>query len=568
MKLSDKEINDMKKILFSVLACLLPVAGVLGQKLPSGVKNASSAVCKIMTYDAGGKLKNSGNGVFVSNNGVCVTDYKSLVGADSLVVITKDGKKLQLKYVNGVDDIYDIARLTVAMKKSSFLQLSETPVAVDTPVYVVMYSSSRNPTVVKGKVTEISSAKDGDKYYTLDLKLPESAVSCPVVGEDGKLIGIAQKSAEDGKAYACGVRMTANMAFDAFMFSNHVASSFNLIKKLPATENDAQVALMMGIPNMKETDYLKYLNQFMELYPDSPYSYESFARYYAVKDRELADEYINEACKKYKNEDEQHYAKAKFIYTNLENMKGIKGYETSDAYNEIADAISINPLPLYYQLKGELEYSENRFCEAKETFGHVMNSNLCTYPVIADYIELNRKCGADYEEQIMLVDSLLEVKKDILGNDTLSLIYTKAVYLDGVGKYAESLRFLNIFSAGYNEKMSHEFFYYREQVAMRGKRYQQAMNDILKARELAPDNIVYMVEHAGLCIIAGKYEEALVLLGQCLAKEPDNVDINRLTGLALLQVGRKEEACKHLKKASDAGDETAARLLEMYCTEN
>ena len=126
---------------------------------------------------------------------------------------------------------------------------------------------------------------------------------------------------------------------------------------------------MMGISNMPESDYLKYLNQFMEMYPDSPYSYESLAKYYATRNKDLADENIKEACQKYQKEDEQHYAMAKFIYTNLENMKGTKGYEIADAYREIDDAISINPLPLYYQLKGELEYSENKFSEAKESFG-------------------------------------------------------------------------------------------------------------------------------------------------------------------------------------------------------
>lgn len=558
----------MRKIIIPVLFSLLSAVSVMGQKLPSGVKNASSAVCKIMTYDASGKLKASANGVFVSNSGACVTDYKTLAEADSVVVMAKDGKKYQLKYVNGVDDIYDIARLTAVMKKSSFLHLSDIPAQVGASVYVVMYSNSRTPSVVKGSVSEVSQAKDGDKYYTLDINLPESAVSCPVVGEDGRLLGIAQKSREEGKAYACGVKMTENMAFDAFMFSNSAASSVKLIKKLPSTENDAQVALMMGASGLSEKDYLKYLYQFMELYPDSPYSYESLASYYASNDAERAAGYIDEACKRYAKEDEQHYAMSKFIYVNADSMKDVKGYGLSDAYSEISKAIAVNPLPLYYQLKAEMEVSENRFCEAKETLGHVINSNMCTYPVIADYIEFNGKCGADDETQIMLIDSLLETKKDVLGRDSLNLIYTKAVYLDSTGKYAEALRLLNVFSAGYNEKMSHEFFYYREQIAMRGKRYQQAMNDILKARELAPENLLYMVEHAGLCIIAGKYDEALVLLGHCLAKEPDNVDINRLTGLAMLQVGRKEEACKHLKKASDAGDTAAKRILEMYCTEN
>lgn len=558
----------MRKMIFLSLLCFLSLQAALAQKLPSWSKSASNAVCKIMTYGEDGSLKDNSNGVLVSSTGDVVTDFKILSGADSVVVMTKDGKKYQVKCVTGFDDIYDISRINVGIRKPSYIAPSQTGVEKGSEVYVVMYSNSKSPSVAKGTVREVSSARDGDRYYTLDISLPESARSCPVLSPEGVLIGIVQLSGTDGEAYACGARMTESMSFDAFMFTNQITSSVKLMKRLPLLENDAQVAIMMGMASMKEEEYLKYMDMYRSMFPDSPYSYESLAKYYSDKNPELAIENIEEAGKLYENEDEQHYAIAKFIYTNNDVLKGAEGYDLSRACMEINRAININPLPLYYQLRGEIEMMGEKYDDARNSIEKVLNSNLCTYDAVADYITLNAKCGADNKSQLALIDSLMTVKKDILGADTLNLIYTKAIYLEDEGQYSEALRNLNMYSAAYNESMTAEFFYYREQIAMRGKRYQQAMNDILKARELDPDNLVYMVEHAGLCIIAGKYEEALVLLEKCLEKEPDNMDINRLTGLAMLQVGRNEEACTYLTKASSAGDSTAQRLLEMYCNKN
>lgn len=556
----------MKRFLILVLPFLVSCVQLAAQKLPSWSKNASNSVCKVITYDSAGMLKKSGNGVFISATGECVTDFGILSDADSLIVMTRDGKKHPLLYVNGYDDIYDIAHFTVDIKKSSFLSSTLQFPEVGSEVYAILYSNSKTPSLIKGTVNEISDARDGDKYFTLSIELPESAKSCPVVNDKGQLIGIVQLSETEGEAYACGTKMTASMNFDAFMFTNKNASSIHLLKKLPPSENDAQVAIMMGASSLSDKRYVEYLNQYMASFPKSPYSYEALANYFVGTDREQAVRYIEIGSRLYSKKDEQNYSVAKFIISNNDLLNGFDGYDMEKAYSEINDAIETNPLPLYYQLKGEIEMAEQKYEMARCSMDSVLNSNMCTPQAVMDYVTINEKLGADSKSQIELIDSLLETKKNILGADTLNMIYAKALYLDDDAQYAEALRYLNIYSAAFGENMTPEFFYYREQVAMRGRRYQQAMDDIVKACKLAPDNMVYKTEHAGLCIIAGEYDKAIDILMDCLKAEPDNADINRLTGLALLQTDRKDEACAYLQKACDSGDPTAKRLVEMYCT--
>lgn len=557
--------SGMKRFLFQISILLFFCTSLSAQKLPSWAKNVANSVCKVITYDSEGVLKGNGNAVFVSSLGECVTDFGILSDADSLVVMTRDGKKHPLLYVNGYDDIYDISRFTVNIRKSSGLSLAANTPVIGSEIYVVMFSTGKTPSLVKGAVKEISDARDGDKYYTLDIKLPESAKSCPVVNHEGELVGLVQLSENNGEAYACGVKMTFSMNFDAFMFTNNGTSSIRFLKKLPDSENDAQVALMMGMANLTGRRYVEYLNQYMESFPESPYSYEALANYYAKTNPDLAIKYIGQGSSKYAGRDEQHYSIAKFIMNNSSVLDAHGKYNMDKAYSEINDAIKENPLPLYFQMKGEIEIAQQKYDMALCSMDSVLKSNMCTSQAVMDYVTLNEKLGADAGRMVELIDSLILEKKGILGNDTLNMIYAKAVYLDEDAKYAEALRCLNVYSSAYGENMTAEFFYYREQVAMRARRYQQAMNDIVKACDLAPENMVYKAEYAGLCIIAGRYDEAISILLECLATDPDNADLNRLTGLALLQTDRKDEACIYLMKASSLGDMAAKRLQEMYC---
>ena len=227
-------------------------------------------------------------------------------------------------------------------------------------------------------------------------------------------------------------------------------------------------------------------------------------------------------------------------------------------------AIAVNPLPLYYNLEAQVETALGDHGAARAAYAKVLGSNLCSVEALSGYIQSNAMLGADDREQLALVDSLRTLYSSTLGKDSVELLYTKAVYLDRIGDYNGALRCLSVYSAAYDELMTDAFFYYREQIAMKAKRYQQAMDDIKRALLIKPDDMTYLVEYAGLCIIANDYDNAISVLERCHSADKGNADINRLLGLSLLQLGRKEEGRKHLTLAVEAGDDVAARLLEQY----
>lgn len=557
----------MIRLIHITLAILLTCTSAYAQKTPSWSKKASKAVCTIITYGKDKTLKNKTQGVFIDNEGTCITDYKTLQDADSAVVMTKDGKTYPLKYVVGADDIYDVAKIKALVKKSDKVDMAQATANVGDKVYVMMFSNSKTTPFITGTITETSPAKDGEYYYNIDIQDNEAARSCPVMNENGELIGLYQKSNEKGKAYICGARIADNLKFDAFMFQNYIVNSIKLLKKLPDNENDAQIAIMMGSANMNAKEYVSYLSLYMELFPKSPYSYEQFANYYADKDINKSTDFIRGASNLYEKEDERHFCIAKYIVNHYSLLKDVKGFGLDKAYEEIQTAISENPLPLYYQIKGDIEKENKQYTAALQSYSKVLNSNLRSASTIVNYMDTKELMGASPSEQVQVLDSIYNANKDSIGQDTIPLLYTKAIYLDKNGQYNEALKCLYKYSAAYNDKMTDEFFYVREQIAIKAKRYQQAMNDIEKALAINPDNITYKIEHAGLCILDNRFEQALNILQECHRMDSENPDINRLLGLSLLQLNRKDEACPYLLKAKEAGDHIAERLVEQYCNQ-
>ncbi len=549
-----------------ITLCLALAAASIApaQKAPSWAKKAAKSVCTILTYGDDSTLRDKAQGVFISDDGTCLTDYRLLAGADSAAIVTKEGKTCPVKYVVGCDDIYDLAKLRADVKSSTPLPLAASPANIGDKVYVVLYSESKNPQLKEAKVSAVEDARDGDKYYTLTTRAKLTARSCPVVNTEGGLLGLFQAGGNDTTAYACGARMAAGLSFDAFMFQDVAASAVRLLKRLPDKENDAQVALVMGRSSMDDARYAAYLEIYKEMFPASPYAYEQLAALHVATDKQAAMDEIREASSLYANKDEGLYALAKFKYAATDSLGGEKGFTLSDALDDVQGAIAVNPLPLYYNLEAQVETALGDHGAARAAYAKVLGSNLCSVEALSGYIQSNAMLGADDREQLALVDSLRTLYSSTLGKDSVELLYTKAVYLDRIGDYNGALRCLSVYSAAYDELMTDAFFYYREQIAMKAKRYQQAMDDIKRALLIKPDDMTYLVEYAGLCIIANDYDNAISVLERCHSADKGNADINRLLGLSLLQLGRKEEGRKHLTLAVEAGDDVAARLLEQY----
>ena len=93
----------MKKILILPLLLFFLVQGSMAQT-PKWVEKAKRAVFSIVTYDKNDKMLNTGNGFFVSEDGLALSDYTLFKGAERAVVTSSLMERLPIllspKYVH------------------------------------------------------------------------------------------------------------------------------------------------------------------------------------------------------------------------------------------------------------------------------------------------------------------------------------------------------------------------------------------------------------------------------------------------------------------------------------
>lgn len=79
------------------------------------VEKAKRAVFSVVTYDKNDKMLNTGNGFFVSEDGLALSDYTLFKGAERAVVITSEGKQMPVSLILGANDMYDVIKFRVAI---------------------------------------------------------------------------------------------------------------------------------------------------------------------------------------------------------------------------------------------------------------------------------------------------------------------------------------------------------------------------------------------------------------------------------------------------------------------
>ena len=185
----------MKKILILPLALFFLVQGSMAQT-PKWVEKAKRAVFSVVTYDKNDKMLNTGNGFFVSEDGLALSDFSLFKGAERAVVVTADGKQMPVSRILGANDMYDVIKFRVGIteKKVPALVVATAAPAVGSDAWMLPYSTQKSIACVSGKVKEVSKVAGEYHYYTLSMQMKDKMVSCPVMNEEGQVFGIAQKS--------------------------------------------------------------------------------------------------------------------------------------------------------------------------------------------------------------------------------------------------------------------------------------------------------------------------------------------------------------------------------------
>ena len=102
--------------LMVALACVLSVSQLQAQA-PKWMEKARQAVFSVITYDAEGHIKGTGNAFFVSEEGVALSDYALFRGASRAVAINTQGVQMPVECILGANELFDVIKFKVQIPK-------------------------------------------------------------------------------------------------------------------------------------------------------------------------------------------------------------------------------------------------------------------------------------------------------------------------------------------------------------------------------------------------------------------------------------------------------------------
>lgn len=565
----------MKRKLFSVfLLALLALQTVNSQNSPKWLDKAGRAVFSIITYDSQDKILNNGNGFFITSDGVGLSDFTTFKGAQRAVVVTSDGKQLPVKMIMGANDLYDIVKFRVEVDKSvSALSIATTPAAIGSDAYLIPYSTQKNRTTTSGKVNAVTKVESKYNYYTLSYSLDDKMVSCPIANSNGDIIALAQKS-PDGKALSYGLDAAfgASLTVGLLATGNSNLKAIGIKKDLPDEENQALAYLYMSSSLSTPSAYSEMLNDFIAKFPNNADGYLKRAANEVMNDNDgsliaNADNDLNTALKVTQHKDDACYNAAKLMYQYLisAHQNPYKAWTLDKALSNIRQAISINPLPVYTSLEGDILFAMKNYTEALTSYQKVNKSNIVSAASYYSTATTMQMLKGDQKEIIAMLDSCIKMCPQPITRDVAPYLLARAQAYGEAGMYRPALLDYNTYYDAVNGNVNDLFYYYREQAANKAHQYQQALDDIQAAIDLKPKEMLYRVEQGAMNLRVNRIDVAVKQLQEAIKIDPKFAETYRILGLCQIEQKKNQEACANFAKAKELGDENAQPLIDKYC---
>ncbi|MGL4852400.1 MAG: tetratricopeptide repeat protein [Phocaeicola sp.] len=567
----------MKKTLLLLGYAWLVCTTAQAQGNPKWAEQARKAAFSVITYDKNNSIKGTGNGFYIANNGTSLSDYSLFEGADRAVIILTDGKEHPVLSIAGASSIYDLVKFTAGTeKKVSTLSLAVQPAEVGETVYLLPYSTQKVATIQTAKVTKVDQMGDKGVYYTLDTKLNDKMVSCPVLNAEGKLLGLIQVSGDDKESYAIDANLGAALSTSALSISDASLSRIGIKKSLPETEEQASIYLLMASSQLEPSAMMELMNDYIAQFPQSADGYVQRATLYMDMNdptvAPLANADIEKAIAVSKEKATTHYNIGKLMYnytlTRNNNQEIQPEWNYENALKQARLAVELDEQPVYKQLEGDVLFALRRYEEAYYCYEAVNKSNLAapeTYHAASKCKELMPE--PDFESAIALLDSAIDLFKRPYTSDASVYFYERALLKAQLNRFREAVVDYDTFyeAIGGKSRVSAEFYFQREQSEIQCRMYQQALNDINEAVAMEPYEVIYWIEKGSVHIRIGQFDEATAALQKAIELNPEEGASYRMLGYCLVQQKKEKEACIQFAKAKELGDEVVQSLIDKYC---
>ena len=562
------------KTILILSLCLLAQGGMA--QAPKWVEKAKQAVFSVVTYDQSDKILNTGNGFFISEDGVALSDYTLFKGAKRAVIVNSEGKQMPVVNIMGADDMYDVVKFRVGTeKKVHALPVATTQPAAGAEVYLLPYSTQKDRSCTKGHVKAADKVEGNYYYYTLEMQLKDKMLSCPLTNAEGAVFGMAQKSSGQDTAticYAVDARYAMAQNISALSYNDAALADIGIKKALPDTEEQALVFLYMASAQLSPQKYAEVLDDFIAQYPNSAEGYMrratnllANANDEATMERVSAD--MDRALEVTQEEQGTRFDRAKLIYNYLlgNPQPPYKDWSWDKALEEIRKAIAIQPLPIYTQTEGDILFAKQDYPGALAAYEQVNRSELASPTSFFSAAQTKEMMKAPATEVLALMDSCVSRCPEPYTELAAPYLLARAQALLNANQARKAMLDYDAYYKAVNGNVNAAFYYYREQAAIQARQYQRALDDLAKAIELAPNELLYRAELAVVNIRVGRSEEAIRVLQEALKIEPKYAEAYRLMGQAHIQLGKKDEACDCFAKAKELGDPNVDALIEKHC---
>ena len=553
----------MKRI--TMIGCLLLAAvNIFAQ--PDWTKKATKSVFTLKTFTADGSMIASTNGFYTGTNGEAVSNFTPFKGATSAIIIDAQGKEFEVISILGANDIYDVVKFRVNNPKSQPLSISTTIAPIGSISWLLPYHELKN--LSSGPVRKAETISGEYGYYTIAMPMTENLVSCPLMNNTGEVIGMMQQpaSTKDTLSYAVDARFVDSLRITGLTYNDATFRLTQIRKELPSDLKEANLVLYLSASQMDSISYVALIEDFIRQFPNVPDGYTARALQEAEGNNfAIAEKDMQQAIKCATNKDDIHFTFARMIYNKViyQSDKPYDAWNLDKALTEIQAANSINPQPSYRQLEANILFAQQKYDEAYQVFSSLASTNLRNSEIFFGAAKC-KEMLCDTTAMLALMDSTLATFSKPYLKEAAPYLWARAEARRNAGKYRDAVSDMNDYETLMAASVNDNFYYVRHQTEILGRLYQQALNDINRAIQMNPQEILYYAEKASLEIRVGMYDEAIVTAQECIGLDANNSGGYLFLGLAQCLKGQKAEGISNLQKAKELGDPQAEELINKY----
>ena len=530
---------------------------------PAAVKKAADAAFTLTTFKADGSILATSNGVCISTDGIAVSPWKPFIGADKAVIVDSKGQKHDVECLLGANEIYDIAKFQVSGKTAA-APLATTVSAGD-EVWLTPILKSGN--AEKANVTSVEKFMDKYNYAILSSSATDKMNGVPVFNEKGQVIGLYNKSGDSQSS------TDANYAKD-FVLKGLSKNDVTLRQSdirigLPNTLEEAVVALMLSSEkpaNIHEA----IVNEFITKFPQSNDGYYALANIQIAKGEVAnADKTMQTAIGKVTAKDEAHYNFARLIYRNAfipefeEKAKAI-GWTLDKALDEVQKAQSAKANDAYRHLQAQITYAKGDYAKAYTDFEALTKTKFNNPELYLEMAQSRQHLGGTDQEILDLLNKSIELCDTPYVSTSAPYFYTRGQQLEKMGEYRKAVQDYYTYEYFNQGRLGAAFYYMREQCEVKGRMWQQALQDILVASRLDPKEALYPTEAGSLLLRLNKLDAAMSAAQQAIQLDDAQPDAYLILGIAQCESKQKESGIKNIKKAKELGNTQADTFLQKY----